>query len=205
MILFTQENKVQASYSLASKQWNNHQFSDSNNIPIVKNCAVAINHPATAFCGGIDSSNYASKQVIKFDGVQWSVLPSLNTARCGAAAVFHDSNLFVFGGELILQNKTLHHSYSSQIDLTFNFAMSFETLSESWQQTANDWQARSYFCAQAINGRIRLIGGYKLTKSFQYQDGSSYSRSSDTVRYKETWRETIVYTPDDETWEPVFN
>ena len=33
------------------------------------------------------------------------VLPSLNTARCGAAVMFHDSKLFVFGGERFPKTK----------------------------------------------------------------------------------------------------
>ena len=212
LMLFSHEDELQSSYSLASKQWKNHQFNNATNITMLQSCAVATNHPATVFCGGIDSSNDVSKQVIKFDGVQWMVLPSLNTARCGAAAVFHDSNLFVFGGEMISQNETLEHPRSSQIFLNFNFAMSFETLNESWHQTANDWQARSYFSGQAANGRIYLIGGYKPTKrlenqkyssTFHYVKVSSNKAKNDSAIYriKEPCRETVVYSPNDETWE----
>ena len=243
VILFSHQDELQSSYNLASKQWKNHQFSNATNITMLQSCAVATNHPATVFCGGIDSSNDVSKQVIKFDGVQWSVLSSLNRARCGAAAVFHDSNLFVFGGELISQNETIQPLNTVSFDLNFNFAMSFETLKESWHQTANDWQARSYFSAQAVNGKIYLIGGYKPTKrlynqksgfhfgfgftkkascsegsSFAVAKNDSFSIFKKTTHYvgfsfddakkdcpiyriKEPCRDTIVYSPDDETWE----
>ena len=199
LMLFSHEDDLQFSYSLASKQWMNHQFSNAENITVLKSCAVAINHPATVFCGGIDSRSDVSEQVIKFDGVQWMTLPSLNIARCGAAAVFHDSKLFVFGGELISQKEQTQPTSKGQFDLNFNFAMSFETLNDSWHQTANDWQARSCFSAQTVKGKIYLIGGYKPTKGFRYREGSLYSPGK--IRIKEPSREVIVYTPNDETWE----
>ena len=49
---------------------------------------MATNFPKTVFCGGIMANNQVSREVVQFDGRRWRSLPSMNTARCGAAAVF---------------------------------------------------------------------------------------------------------------------
>ena len=54
--------------------------------------ALANKHPTTVVC-------YKSGKVALFDGFRWGIMPSLNQARIGAAAVFLGDEIFVFGGE----------------------------------------------------------------------------------------------------------
>ena len=196
LLCLSSQKQKQKSYNLATKQWVYLSFG----IPkiIRQDCAVATNHPITVVCGGIDSSDQfhsssVSNQVMKFTGTHWMTLPSLNVARCGAAAVFQESQLYVFGGETIPISKDKTFKGSNANPSVFDFAKSFETLYGFWEQTDNDWQVRSYFSAQAINEKIYLIGGYKPTIS----DASRYS----SHLCKTVCKDVVIYFPNENTWD----
>ena len=196
LLLLSSQKQKQKSYNLATKQWAYQSFG----IPkiILEDCAVANSHPITVVCGGIDSSDRfysssASDQVIKFTGTHWMTLPSLNVARCGAAAVYRESNLYVFGGEMIPISKDKKFKGSNANPSVFDFAKSFETFYGVWEQTDNDWQVRSYFSAQAINEKIYLIGGYKPTISNASDYGSHLCKT--------VCKDVVIYFPNENTWE----
>ena len=52
------------------------------------NCGVATTCLTSIFCGGLVNKKI-SNEVVQFDGIMWKVLPSMNIARCGSAAVFY--------------------------------------------------------------------------------------------------------------------
>ena len=185
LLFLSNQNNTHCGFNPASNQWSNFRF---NNAKDVSDCAIASNYPMTVFCGG----SYPSTQVIKLDGVQWMTLPSLNTKRCGAAAVFHESKLYVFGGERysISKDQTFDSSKTSNPAIN-DFAKSFEILNEYWKEIDNDWQVRSYFSAQSINDKIYLIGGYKPNMD----DNNWYESLCKTV-----CQDTIIYFPKEDHW-----
>ena len=192
LLCLSSQERTQRICNLTTKQWKNLCF----NIPttIFQDHAIASNYSTTVVCGGIDSNKSASNLVLKFNGIRWITLPSLNVARCGAAAVFQGSKLYVFGGETIPISKDKRFNDSDANPSVFDFAKSFETFYGVWKQTDNDWQVRSYFSAQAINDKIYLIAGYKPTIN-------NGSRSSTSKNCKTVCKDIITYFSNENTWE----
>ena len=154
-----------------------------NNTTILQGCAAAFQHPVTVLCGGIQNFE-ASSQVVRFDGIRWMKMPSLNESRCGAAAVFFKDKLFVFGGELspVAQNPTFS-------DCSIKMASSYERFSKEWDIFSLGVQPRSYWTAQTYDDRIYLIGGFAKNQ-----------RPNSSNNCKVACRNTFIFYPEKNVW-----
>lgn len=96
--------------------------------------------------GGL--ANYYS-QCSAFDPSSgWSVLPSLPTARSGAAVISEGSDIYVLGGA------------DSTSSLPSSTVYKFNTQISSWSMLPNMPTSRTYAQAISDNGNIYIIGGY---------------------------------------------
>ena len=181
---------TEKTYKPESKQWRNLQFTSQD---ILHDCAVASDYSMTVFCGGMVSKKKTSSQVINFDGFRWKILPSLNVARCGAAAVFQASKLYVFGGETIPVTKDWMLDYPNVNHFSNSFeCLTFECLNERWKHTdlVGQIPPRSYFSALAINDKIYLIGGYT----------PMIYRSSSVLQLKTVSKDVFSFLRGENTW-----
>ena len=161
---------------------------------VLKNCAVATNHPITVLCGGTNNDETAvMKQVIRFDCVRWIKMPYLNEARCGAAAVFYQDDVFVFGGETFPVSKNATFSGGQVNPDSSNFSQTLEKFKKEWIVGQFPLK-RSYFAAQVVGGKIYLIAGYTLTDSSSAVIGQN-------VRCKKVCNTVNVFDPVENTWE----
>ena len=162
--LFYYDKKVQAICDFENGTWNIKMVPHR----LTSKCAVASKDSVLTFCGIANS-----KRVVQFNGVQWIDLPNINEERKGAAAVYFQNELFVFGGE---------NDYSG-------FVKSFEILrTQKWECIENPLLSRSFFAAQALENKIYLIGGY------------NYDQETYAILVR---NETIVYRPSTNTWENI--
>ena len=177
-ILCVHLNIGTAIFNVSNQSWIKQDFKGWKQNMVNLNCAVATKLPQTAFCGGLKAVNSESvpcKDVALFDGKSWSSLPSMIVARSGAAAVYFDDQLYVFGGEV----NNVPDCYYSNSDYfgtgtIDDFAGDFETFSESWQVGGKLLSRRSFAKAEVIDQKIYLIGGYQFTQesfpqNFDYQ------------------------------------
>ena len=173
----------------SNPSWQKFKFDGLSNGTVWQDCAVANKHPVSVLCGGIDNSSRCTNLGYRFDGIRWLSLPSMNERRCGAAAVFFDEDLFIFGGEKspvsrIKSKSTLENS---------GFCLSYEKLAEgscNWEIGENLHACRSYFAAQTVGEKIYLIGGYHYQQSSQ-NSGSSYKPAIGT---------TVVFSSSENKW-----
>ena len=170
---------VQGFYDLQNSSWRMKPVT----FKLTDSCCVASKHPVSVFCG-VGESN---KEVIQFKGYRWMELPSMNEIRYGAAAVFFNETLFVFGGEkrlIPIQNKN-SHNYSKI------FCGNFEKFDDNWQLQEQNCSelSRSYFSAQSVGSKIYLIGGYKCVSRY----------------YKEVCSDTISFCPSKNKWKSLPN
>ena len=188
---------VQGFYDLKNSSWRMKPMK----FMLTDSCCVASKHPVSVFCG-VGESN---KEVIQFNGYQWMELPSMNEARFGAAAVFFNEKLFVFGGEkqpipfvwplqssFTLSSGSSRASFRSRSNSAFStesFCCRFEMFSDSWKthkQNCSQY-SRSYFSAQAFGNKIFFIGGYKFDSQYN----------------KEVCNETLSFCPSTNKWKIV--
>ena len=143
-------------------------------------CAVASKHLSHAFCGGV-ISNQPTNAVVQFDGNKWKQIDSMIEARCGAAAVYYKNNLYVFGGENTWVNPVQNHGHQQSFN---NFVKSFEVFNNEWKTGGNLKSDRSYACAEIVNNKIFLIGGFTInTERRIYHNQQSKEPTSSTDIY----------------------
>ena len=177
-ILHISWSGLQSVYDFKSKSWKS-----ISQCPYLLNkdyCVVACEPPITVVCGVGESK----KGAIRFDGYRWTELPSMNELRMGAAAVFCDEELLVFGGE-----KELVPTYRTPDDYADSFCNSYETFGGTWQlKFSFELNHRSYFAAQVVRNKIYLIGGYRFFET--------------TLDYYEKIpsTETRIFCPSKTTW-----
>ena len=153
LLLFSYKIGTPTSYNLASENWKYLPSGKSPNI--LKDCAVTnYYHSTTVFCGGIDLNKNFSNQVVKFDGFRWMTLSSLNVARCGVAAVFQGSKLYVLGDEMLPVPNDKTFQCTKTNPSTFFFAKSFEIWDKSWKQAYNELQVSSYFASPIMRAKF---------------------------------------------------
>ena len=206
-ILCVHLNIGTAIFNVSNQSWIKQDFKGWKQNMVNLNCAVATKLPQTAFCGGLKAVNSESvpcKDVALFDGKSWSSLPSMIVARSGAAAVYFDDQLYVFGGEV---NDIPDFCFSKEQFLGTrtidDFAGDFETFSESWQVGGKLLSRRSFAKAEVIGRKIYLIGGYQFTqKSFPQNPKRFYSggRNRAFCPLKVVCNSTDVFKLDKQTW-----
>ena len=179
----------QAMYCFRNPYWQQFRFEGLTDGTVWRDCAVANKHPVTVLCGGIDNSSCCTNLAYRFDGIRWLSLPSMNNVRRGAAAVFFDRDLFVFGGE---KRHVDYINHDGTLD-TSGFCQTYEKLVEgscSWEIGENLHACRSYFAAQTVGEKIYLIGGYQ------------YQQSSQNIffNYKPVIGKTVIFSPSENKW-----
>ena len=180
------QKAFQEVFDFENRSWKKMSCDGLTDGTVWKDCAVANKHPTSVFCGGISSQYQVQSSVVSFNGVCWKDLPSLNEARCGAAAVFHDNCLYVFGGEkqpVPIRQKKASRGFSA-LSYRSNFCRNYEKLNETWEAIDFRIIPRSYFAAHSVNKKIYLIGGYKC----------------DSNGEKEVCYETMAFNPSKGTW-----
>ena len=111
----------------------------------------------------------------------------MNEVRIGAAAVFCDDKLFVFGGEKesVPTQKTSRNYGNS-------FCFNYEIYDGAWRP--HPLYEHSYFAALAIGNKIYLIGCYT----------HSDPESSRSIEYeKKVSAKTRIFCPSKATWKIV--
>ena len=189
MLVFNgnKNENIQGFYDLENSSWRMKPVT----FKLTESCCVASKHPVSVFCG-VGESN---KDVIQFNGYRWMELPSLNEARLGAAAVFFNETLFVFGGEKqpipfrSLKRVRFGRIISCSSFSLESFCCTFETLNDTWKSHDPNCleYSRSYFSAQAVGNKIYLIGGYKFNSKYN----------------KEVCAKTISFCPSTNKWKIV--
>ena len=169
------DQNFQAFYDLENSLWRMKPVT----FKLTDSCCVASKHPVSVFCG-VGESN---KEVIQFKGYRWMELPSMNEIRYGAAAVFFNETLFVFGG---VKRLIPIHSRSG-CNYSESFCGNFEKFDDNWQLQEQNCSEinRSYFSAQSVGDKIYLIGGYKNRPYYNTEV------SSDTISFcpsKNKWK-----------------
>ena len=168
----------------------------------LKGCAVANKRLVIVLCGGYLKSSWSigsSKQVLRFNGSTWCKLPSMNDARCGGAAVFHNEKLYVFGGETTPISPSVEFKKDEENPYAEQFAKTFETFEgKCWKYGTWNPDRRSCGAAIAYQNQIYLIGGYKPT-SFP---GSC---SSNQKLCKQACDEVVIYNPASGEWKKSVN
>ena len=167
--LFYYNKKTQAIYDFANSAWSIKIVPHG----LTNEYAVASNGSISAFC--------CSTTVVQFNGVEWIDLPDIDQARKGAAVVYFENELFLFGGETTSMDG--HIMYHDKEKFCKNFGI---LRRQTWKYIENPLLSRSYFAAQALGNKIYLIGGYKY---------------DDETERKEVCNETMVYQPSTNTWE----
>jgi len=120
-------------------------------------------------------------------------MPPMNEVRCGAAAVFYEEDLYVFGGESFPINTACRHSKRLSVKAS-KFSTSFEKFTSEWVSYEFPFK-RSYFAAQLMLRKIYLIGGYA-----PHQAKIDGKKQADL---KEVCKSTIVYDPETNSWENI--
>ena len=108
----------------------------------------------------------------------------MNEIRMGAAAVFCDDKLFVFGGEKSVPNHKISYSYPA------NFCNNYEIYSGTWQlKSSKELYQRSCFAAQVVGSKVYLIGGCKYEKALWCNECE-----------KQVSEETHIFCPSKNRW-----
>ena len=111
----------------------------------------------------------------------------MNECRCGAAAVFFDEDLVVFGEKRYFRSI----NRSSTLE-NFGFCQTYEKFAEkslSWEIGENLHAYRSYFAAQTVEEKIYLIG----SNHYHYQHSPSQS-------YNPVIGKTVIFSPFESKW-----
>ena len=217
-ILCVELNIGTAIFNVSNQSWIRQDFKGWEQNMVNLTCAVATKLPKTAFCGGarcVDGNPVPCKDVSLFDGKSWSSLPSMIVARSGAAAVYFDDQLYVFGGEVVNVPVCYYSNrYYTGTGTVDDFASDFETFSESWQVGGKLLSRRSFAKAEVIGRKIYLIGGYQFTQksfpqNFDYQqDRRNHRREYHVtfcdeailIRPKEVCNSTDVFKVNQQKW-----
>ena len=143
-------------------------------------CVVACEPPITVVCGVGDSK----KGAIRFDGYQWTDLPLMNELRMGAAAVFCNEKLLVFGEKESVPTYKTPHDYAD------SFCDSYETFGGTWQlKFSFELYHRSYFAPQVVRNRMYLIGGYGFFETKRdYHEKIPCTETRKFCPSKNTWK-----------------
>ena len=188
----------QSVYNSTTETWKKVLFQGFSVDTCMEDCAVAFSHPVTVLCGGKNKTNQATDVVSRFDSVRWMKMPPITETRCGSAAVlFHDGNLYVFGGETLPVSTSSRFSPGQSNPDDKNFSKTYEVfdgVTHQWSVTTLPWiTSCSYGAAQVVDDTIYLIGGYTPAAENQ-QKKSMCKIATDS---------TIAFSPADNSWSLV--
>ena len=187
----------QSVYNSTTETWKKVLFQGFSVDACMEDCAVAFNHPVTVLCGGKNKTNQATNSVSRFDSIRWMKMPPMTETRCGSAAVFHDENLYVFGGETlpVSTSSTFAPGQSNPNDKNFSKTYEvFDGVTHQWSVTTLPWiTSRSYGAVQVVDDTIYLIGGY--TPAAENQRNHTMCKVATDS--------TIAFSPADNSWSLV--
>ena len=173
-----------------AKHWQKYIF---DGFTIHEHCAVASKYPLTVLCGGINAGGtQTTNRVMRFDCLRWMEMSSLSEARCGAAAVFLDNKIIVFGGETIPVSRTAAYKGGQANPDASNFSQTLEKFDHKWETEKFPF-TRSYFAAQVFDSKIYLIGGYTISDASEIVFGEQ-------ARCKKAVNTVIVFDPTENEW-----
>jgi len=175
-------------------EWKKVMFEGLTDETVLEGSAVKTHKGITVLCGGIKGENQTTAQVVRFDNARWMTMQPMKEARCGAAAVFHEEDLYVFGGEETPINNTLRCSRRLFNTEATKFSNSFEKLASDWVGYEFPFKI-SYFAAESMLGKIYLIGGYA--------PNNPHTNSKKKSICKEVCKDTRVYDPETNSWKTI--
>ena len=189
------QKKAQFMYNLRSEKSKKLSSAGLCSQGALMGCAVANKQLVTVLCGGYISSSTSSKEVLQFDWLTWSKLPSMNVARCGGAAVFHNKKLYVFGGETtpVSRATTFKKGETNRRGSMLTETFEIFEAEKGWKIVEFNPKLRSYGAAVAYQNQILLIGGY--------EPSNSSFRSCQAWKVSKKACNEVLYYPISDSWE----
>ena len=178
----------QSVYNSTTETWKTTLFEGLTVDTCLEDCAVAFSHPVTVLCGGKNKTNQATNLVSRFDSIRWMKMPPMIETRCGSAAVFHDGNLYVFGGETlpVSISSSFAPGQSNPADNSFSKTYEvFDEVTHQWSVTTLPWMTScSYGAAQVVDDTIYLIGGYNPAAENQQNQSMCKIATDSTIAFR---------------------